>query len=254
MLIKEAEDLRAEHSGCGVEKMYYSLQPDFIGRDRFIKLFMDLGFRLQKRRNYRKTTQASKVYYPNIIKGLEVNSPNAVWQSDITYIETGGRFYYAVFIIDVYSKEIVGHSISDHMRATANVRALRHAIRTFGVPQIHHSDRGSQSIYKDYIALLKHYNAVVSMGLTTQDNAFAERINRTIKEEYLAHWDLNSFSELKRKVKQAVEHYNTKRIHNNIKRMIPQKFKEYVLSLPEQDRPIVQIYTEVENKIEGGVS
>lgn len=146
VLIKEAEDLRAEHPGCGVEKMYYSLQPDFIGRDRFIKLFMDLGFRLQKRRNYRKTTQASKVYYPNIIKWLEVNSPNAVWQSDITYIETEGRFYYAVFIIDVYSKEIAGHSISDHMRATANVRALRHAIRTFGVPQIHHSDRGCQSI------------------------------------------------------------------------------------------------------------
>ncbi len=63
--------------------MYYSLHPDFIGRDQFIEIFMDLGFRLKKRRNYRKTTHASKVYYPNIIKGLEVESPNIIWQSDI---------------------------------------------------------------------------------------------------------------------------------------------------------------------------
>ncbi len=89
------------------------------------------------------------------------------------------------------------------------------------------------------------------MGLIAQYNAFSERINRTIKEEYLAHWDINSFSGLKRKVKQAVEHYNTKRIDNNIKRMIPQIFREYVVSLLEQDRPTVKIYTEVEDKIEG---
>ncbi len=251
VLLREAEDLRAEHPGCGVEKMYYSLQPDFIGRDRFIEIFMDLGFRLKKRPNYRKTTHASKMYYPNIIKGLEVKSPNIIWQSDITYIEVGGRFYYAVFIIDIYSKEIVGYSVSDHMRATANLHALRQAIKAFGVPSIHHSDRGSQYIYKDYIALLKHNNVQISMGLTAQDNAFAERINKTIKEEYLAHWDINSFAGLKRKVKQAVEHYNSKRIHNNIKRMSPQRFRKYVLSLPEQDRPIVKVYTEVENKIEG---
>ncbi len=62
VLLKEAEDLRAVHPGCGVEKMYYSLQPNFLGRDRFIELFMDLGFGLKKRRNYRKTTQASKIY------------------------------------------------------------------------------------------------------------------------------------------------------------------------------------------------
>ncbi len=118
VLLKEAEDLRAEHPGCGVEKMYYSLNPDFIGRDKFIEIFMDLGFRVKKYKNYRKTTQASRIYYPNLIKGLEVSSTNVIWQSDITYIELGGRFYYAVFIIDIYSKEIVGYSISDHMRAT----------------------------------------------------------------------------------------------------------------------------------------
>ena len=67
-LIIEAEELRAEHPGCGVEKMYYTLRPNFIGRDRFIALFMDLGFRIKRHKNYRRTTFSVKVYFPNLIK------------------------------------------------------------------------------------------------------------------------------------------------------------------------------------------
>ena len=48
------------------------------------------------------------IYYPNLIKGMEVNSPSTIWQSDITYIYVDDKFYYAVFIIDVYTKKIVG--------------------------------------------------------------------------------------------------------------------------------------------------
>ena len=61
-LIIEADELRSEHPGCGVEKMYYTLKPNFIGRDRFIELFMDLGYRLKRFKNYRRTTIASKLY------------------------------------------------------------------------------------------------------------------------------------------------------------------------------------------------
>jgi len=59
VLVAEAEKLRREHPGCGVEKMYYTLKPDFIGRDRFIELFIDIGFRLKKKRNYRRITYSS---------------------------------------------------------------------------------------------------------------------------------------------------------------------------------------------------
>lgn len=254
ILLQEAQALRKVHPGCGVEKMYYTLKPDFIGRDRFIEVFMNLGFRLKKKLNYKKTTIASKIYYPNIIKGLTITAPNEIWQSDITYIEVHGDFYYVVFIIDVYTKELVGYCVSDHMRATANMKALGDAIKEFGAPKIHHSDRGGQYIYKEYIALLKQHNALISMGLIAQENAFAERINRTIKEEYLAHWDIKDFQDLKTKVDKAVKHYNKHRLHNNIARKTPQFFRQYVLSLPEQDRPKVTIYTEVENKIAGASS
>ena len=78
-LIIEADELRAEHPGCGVEKMYYTLKPDFIGRDRFMVLFMQLGYRVKRNRNYRRTTYASKFYYPNLIKGMVVRSPSVIW-------------------------------------------------------------------------------------------------------------------------------------------------------------------------------
>lgn len=224
-LVKEADELRHEHPGCGVEKMYYTLKPDFIGRDRFIELFMGLGFKIKKKMNYRRTTYSTSKYYPNLIKGLVINAPSMVWQSDITYIDVGDRFYYAVFIIDVYTKKIVGYQVSDNMRATANIKALQLALKDNKAPVIHHSDRGSQYIYEPYLEMLKLNACKISMALNAQENAYAERINRTIKEEYLSHWHPQNFEQLKMCVKKAVYHYNNKRKHNNLGRNTPIDFE-----------------------------
>jgi transposase InsO family protein len=225
-LLLEAEELRTEHPGCGVEKMYYTLKPNFIGRDRFIEAFMELGFRIKRNKNYRRTTFASKVYYPNLIQSMSVYAPSMIWQSDITYISIGEKFYYAVFIIDVYTKKIVGYKVSNHMRATANMEALKMALNTNEAPLIHHSDRGGQYIYSQYVELLKQNGSEISMALSAQDNAYAERINKTIKEEYLNYWKPKTFEELKKYMDKAVYQYNNKRPHNNIGKISPVEFEE----------------------------
>ncbi len=69
-----------------------------------------------------------------------LHSPNQVWQSDIPYIKVNGVFYYVVFIIDVYTKKIVGYHVSDSLRADANMKALKMALKNHKAPQIHHSD------------------------------------------------------------------------------------------------------------------
>lgn len=221
-LLVEAETLRAAHPGCGVEKMYYTLRPDFIGRDRFVELLMGLGYRLKQKKNYRRTTIASKLYYPNLIKGMVVDQPCQLWQSDITYIQVKDRYYYAVFIIDVYTRKIVGYQVSDHMRASANVKAFEMALKKHPPPKVHHSDRGSQYTYKTYVGMLKQLGCKVSMGITAQDNAYAERINGIIKNEYLQYWQPQTLSQLKACVKKAVSNYNQKRIHNGVKRKSPE--------------------------------
>lgn len=236
-LIVVADNLRAVHPGCGVEKMYYTLKPDFLGRDKFIDEFMSLGYRLKRKKNYHRTTISSLIYRPNLIKGMSVAAPSVIWQSDITYIPLGDKHYYAVFIIDVYTKEIVGYTVSEHMRASANITALKMALNKRKKPLYHHSDRGSQYISKAYVKLLNECGTKISMGLTAQENAYAERINRTIKEEYLGYWWIRSFSQLKVAVHRAVNHYNMFRPHLNLNRNSPWEFAQKWKKMKPEQRP-----------------
>ena len=151
LLLTEVDELRAAQPGCGVEKMYYTLKPSFLGRDRFVSIMMNLGYRLRVNKLRPKTTLRGNYFYPNLIEGKAFCAPNEVWQSDITYYDVNEKFYYLVFLIDIYTKVIVGYAVSDHMRAQANLKALNMAVEKFGYPSIHHSDRGAQKIEQSLI-------------------------------------------------------------------------------------------------------
>lgn len=253
-LVNQVDMIREEHPGCGVEKMYKTLNPGCMGRDKFCEIFMELGYGVRKVRNYRRTTIPTHLNYPNLIEGMIVNRPYHVIQSDITYFELHNKFYYIVFIIDVYTKEILGYNVSDNMRKESNIKALKMALQQISSKErrtmIHHSDRGSQYGSKEYTSILKENGIRISMGQKAQDNAYAERINGTIKNEYLNRWDINNFNDLKRKLKRAVGHYNKKRVHNGLVKLYsPTQFKEKLLSLSPQERPTVIIYAEGNYKV-----
>ena len=90
----------------------------------------------------------------------------------------------------------------------------------------------------------------ISMGAKAQDNAYAERINGTIKNEYLKYWGPKNYRELKSMLCKAVDHYNNKRIHNNLPvGMSPVQFEKSLLDLTSQRRPTVIIYAEGNYKI-----
>jgi transposase-like protein len=241
-LLPLADKIRKEHPGCGVQKLYEKLQPDFIGRDGFIDTFMQLGYRVKRKKNYKRTTVAGKTRLPNLIKSMKINSPSTVWQSDITYISMNGKHYYATFIIDVYTKKIVGHNVANHMRASANIEALHLALKCHEAPQVHHSDRGGQYISDGYLAALDRENIKSSMAYSAQDNAYAERINRTIKEEYLAYWKPNNFKQLRRNVNRAVKDYNSKRSHKNLGKMTPIQFEAQCAITPIKERKTITIF------------
>jgi putative transposase len=252
-LILETDILREEHPGCGVEKMYKTLQPDWLGRDQFIALFMTLGYRVKIQRNYQRTTIPVHSQYENLIQGMIVQDKNIVWQTDITYFSIGSRFYYIVFILDVYTRKILGYQVSDHLRAEANLAALKMAVRNSSgslANLIHHSDRGGQYISTPYIGLLNKMGIRISMGAKAQDNAYAERINGTIKNEYLKYWGPKDLKQLKSMVKKAVTHYNNKRTHSELQgKVTPVKFEKSLVDLTSQKRPTVIIYAEGNYKI-----
>src|SRR5690606_13747430 len=183
-------------------KMYYTLGPAFMGRDKFCELFLELGYGVKRAGNYHRTTFSGASYYPNLIEGMSVTRPFQVIQSDITYFHLNGGHYYLVFIIDVYTRLIVGYAVSDHLRTEANIRALKMAFQTMDCrpwDTIHHSDRGSQYGSHAYTKLLTDHKIHISMGLVAWENPYAERINGIIKNEYLKRWAIRDLKDLRRK-------------------------------------------------------
>lgn len=253
-LIYQVDLIREDHPGCGLEKLYKILQPQTMGRDKFCEIFMDLGYRVKRIKNYTRTTVPAWFDYPNLIEGMAVTRPYQVLQSDITYFDISGQFYYLVFIIDVYTREILGYNVGDNMRTQCNIDAMTMALKK--IPKdirgdmIHHSDRGSQYGSKEYLRLLEENGIRVSMGERAQDNAFAERVNGTIKNEYLKQWYIPDFKTLKQRTRKAVNHYNKERLHlafNN--EYSPLGFKEILLDLENQERPKVIIYADGNYKV-----
>ncbi len=138
------------------------------------------------------------------------------------------------------------------MRAEANIFTLNKAIKSENCSLkglIHHSDRGSQYVEKSYLKMLKNNKIRVSMGLKAQDNAYAERINGIIKNEYLKLWEIKSFSDLKRKLKKAVNHYNEQRTHSSLpNKLSPMKFEKNNVILRNQKNSKMHIFSENESK------
>lgn len=127
----------------------------------------------------------------------------------------------------MYSRKIVGYDISNSLAATGALRALKMATRSFNKKEncIHHSDRGVQYCCHDYTKLLKKKNITISMTENGDplENAIAERVNRTIKEEFTNDKTLTfkSITEAKKDVPKFIKFYNRERPHRSIEMMTP---------------------------------
>lgn len=247
-IIGQVNERRAEHPAEGLEKLYWQLEPEGMGRDKFCDIFMQLGYGVVRRSNPMRTTIPAHKVFNNLIEARIVDGPNQVWQSDITYIKVGARFYYLTFIIDVYTRRIVGYAVSDSLRAEANIKALKRALADYTPEElegcVHHSDRGSQYTDGRYLEMLRSHHMHISMGARATDNAFAERINGVIKNEYLLPRSLKSFRQLQYYSKKAVEDYNTKRHHGSLERVAPQQYEATWRTLPVHKRKVEVIRSE----------
>jgi putative transposase len=248
MLEVLVRDWREEHGGCGLEKLYYQLQPDFIGRDRFVAIFQELGYGLIRRKKRPKTTFSSMYRGENLIEGMVVWAPDQVWQTDITYFEVQQTFYYLSFIIDVYSRRILSCGAYDHLRAEASEEVLKKAIKLRGGGPIqgliHHSDHGCQYLSTAYRKRLSPNKIQASMAQIAKDNPYAERINGIIKNEYLRYKYIENLDQLRRTLKKDVRHYNTVRHHGSLGRISPVDFEKQLKNREFNPRPIVHIYSQ----------
>jgi len=125
LIIQNIMAVRSLHPKLGAKKTYKILQPECTGRDLFIEIYKEAGFNVATKRNYRKTTQSTpSLRYKNLTVGLIINDINQLWTSDITYLQIGhDTFLYLVFMLDVYSRKILGYNVSNTLRAESNIKA-----------------------------------------------------------------------------------------------------------------------------------
>ncbi len=246
--IEKAEAIREDHPEMGCRKMALVLKQPGCGRDKTEALLLVAGFRIIYPPNYTKTTHSIRLHrFSNLIEGLIIKAINKVVQTDITYLWVKDRFYYLVFIIDVYTRFITGYHASYGLEAEANSKALAMMIKLRGKENvkglIHHSDKGSQYNCNDYLCTLKEHGMKVSMCNEAWENAYSERINRTIKHEYLRHRDIDSLETLRKEMDKAIRLYNENRPHWSLpQQMTPAKFEEYVKNLSKLKCPKMIIY------------
>lgn len=198
-----------------------------MGRDKFFELLKrnKLLVRKTKRRSV-YTTMSKHHYrrYPNLVKDFTPLKAHEMWVSDITYIPLKERFAYLFLITDAYSRKIVGYHVSDDMKVSSAVVALKQALAQ-KPPEtivIHHSDRGIQYCSNEYVSLLLEHHAMISMTESGDplENAIAERVNGILKTELISR----SYSDIHAAsihIARCITIYNHRRRHSSLNWQIP---------------------------------
>jgi putative transposase len=248
-ILNQIASLRIKHPMLGLKKLFHKVKPTNIGRDRFIAMAMASNLGIEKPKNYRRTTYSTKSNrYKNLLDGLCFDDINQLWVSDISYFWVLDRFFYIVLIMDVYSRQIVGHHASASLLASANVAALKVALKTRTKQDlsalIHHSDKGTQYVFSEYVQLLEDNNIQISMANIVYENSHSERLNGIIKNEYLVHRNIQNLEQLVRHLDKDVGLYNQERPHWELGMMTPIEYENHLLNTPKCQRTKMKIYVD----------
>jgi len=242
-ILEIIRQIRVDHPTMCCRAMYYKINPMFMGRDRFEALCRAHGFMVEKKKTGRRTTDSTGVIrFDNLTEDLELTDINQLWSSDITYYELNNVFYYITFILDCFSRVILGHQVSSRLYTEqTSLPALKKAIRNRKkqMPEgiIFHSDGGGQYYDKAFLHLTEKYKFRNSMCEFAYQNGKAERINGIIKNNYLKHWEIRDLSQLTKQVDRAVLLYNSDKPHSSLARMTPYEFEGQLANLVRQNKP-----------------
>jgi putative transposase len=201
-----------------------------VNRKRVQRLMRQYDLLQPVKKRKVRTTNSQHGYprYPNLVKNKIATYPDEIWVSDITYIRLGKGFVYLAVIMDVFTRDIRGWQLSRSIDQRLTLDALRMALQDH-VPEIHHSDQGVQYAAGDYTALLTQHQAKISMAAIgkAEENGYAERLMRTIKEEEVDLSEYIDFTDAFTQIGHFIkEVYRHKRIHSSLGYLTPAEFEE----------------------------
>jgi putative transposase len=200
-----------------------------VGRNRVARLMREAGLGIVTRRRAPRTTDSRHGHpvAPNPLgRRFAAERPDAVWLADISYLPTGEGWLYLAAVEDMATREIVGWSMADHLRADLACDALLMAIRRRQPPRglLHHSDRGVQYASLPYRATLARHGLVQSMSRKGDciDNAPMESFFGSLKTELVHRATFPTREAARRAVFEYVEaFYDRRRRHSGVGFLTP---------------------------------
>lgn len=224
---------RSNYEAYGYRRVHAQLvrEGETAGRDQIARLMHQDGIQGAKRRGrrWKTTTPASEPHTrPDLVqRDFSAPAPDRLWVGDFTYLRTWeGRLFFA-FIIDVFSRMIVGWQLAAHMRTDLVLDALRMALglraRGAEFQLVHHTDQGSQYVSCDYGQVLDDAHVLASVGTVGDcyDNALAESFVDSYKTELIADRVWRSHAQLELATVEYVAWFNTRRLHSSLGNIPP---------------------------------
>lgn len=226
-IMRNIDFLYTEDPTRGARRMYQALKRlGFnIGRYKVRSLMRLMRIKTIYCKPRTTICDPAKYKYPYLLRNLPVNETNHVWAIDISYIPLRKGYMYLFAIIDIYSRYLVGWSLSNTMTAEWVVNTISDAILRYGSPKIINSDQGSQFTSEEYISFLKEQDIQISMdgkGRAT-DNSFVERFFRTIKYDKIYLELPENGTDLHKCCSEFVSFYNNSREHSSLDYTTPAK-------------------------------
>lgn len=230
-----------------------------VGRDRVARLMRQegiVGFRRGKKHRTTIPDEAAVERARDLVqRDFTASKPNELWVADITYVRTYSGFAHLAFILDVYSRMIVGWQIATHMRAELVLDALEmaNALRQPQAGLVAHSDRGSQYTSLVYTDRLDDLGAAPSVGSKgdAYDNAMAEAWVATYKTELVNWLGLTSYERLEHETLEWTSFYNNDRLHEELGDIPPVEYELLTQEKGEKERPFgpPTCETEINNEL-----
>ena len=206
-----------------------------VPRCQVQRLMREAGIRGAKRRGkpWRTTTPDPEAHRrPDLVeREFTAAAPNRLWVADITHLRSWEGASFLGFVVDVFSRKVVGWQLASHMRSDLVLDALRMALGTRGpgadVELVHHSDRGSQYTSIDFTQELTDHGVLASVGSVgdAYDNALAESFVDSLKTELVTDRVWRSRSQLELGVVEYISWFNSDRLHESLGDMPPDEFE-----------------------------
>lgn len=217
-LMRRLDELHLRHPVYGSRRLGQMLGREglVVNRKRVVRLLQTMGIEAIHPKPRTSAPGAGHRIYPYLLKGLEINGPDQVWCSDITYIPLQRGFMYLVAVMDWWSRYVLAWEVSNTMDSDLCVRAWERALgRGRRVPDISNTDQGSQFTSEAYIEAVESTGAAVSMDGRGRwiDNRFIERLWRSVKYEDVYIRDYLDGLELGRGLNKWFADYNESRPH-----------------------------------------